>query len=500
MVIELFFTVLALFVTAFLLWKASWLSYRNLPPGPRPWPIVGNMLMIRNMRQAFKRVAEEYGPICCIWMGSTPFILVSGAELMHEALVTRAEFFSERNQRKSKKILNCNFRNVNSSNGPLWRTLRRNLIHEVLNSTRVKSFKHVRDFEFRDLIQRFKKEARDNDGVVHAMAIIRRTLFNILNTMCFGERMDEKLVRDIDAVMAERFLKLKGRLADYIPIVQLFDWQQTRDTEALLRRTNDLMMPALVKLREAMRNGESVSGRYVETLLQMQEKEGKDQISDEVILALCSEVLNAGTDTTAQSSEWILARVVAFPEVQRKLVEEMETVLGDKTIDESDIEHLPYLRAVVRETQRLDGPFGFSLAHAVSQPGVKLAGFDIPTDAMIMFRISSVSHDPKIWGDPKNFRPERFLNEMANVDLTGTKSMALIPFGAGRRICPGMNLAILQMCMIVGLLVQTFEWSNGEAGEVEFIAGEGAIGGMKNPLKARIRERKRSTVNKATAI
>ncbi|CAM6111232.1 unnamed protein product [Calypogeia fissa] len=233
--------------------------------------------------------------------------------------------------------------------------------------------------------------------------------------------------------------------------------------------------------------------RYVETLLQLQEREGKDQFSDENIFALCTEVLNSGTDSTAHTIEWVLARIVANPEIQRKIVDELKTVVGDKTIEESDIEKLPYLQAVVTETQRIDGPFTFALPHAVSRKGVKLGGYDIPTNAVILFHIKSVSEDANIWGDPQNFRPERFLKDMAGVDLTGTKKMVLIPFGVGRRICPGMNMALLTMPLIVGSLMQTFEWSHAESGEVDFTPGDGALGSMATSFRARIRDRKYSS-------
>ncbi|CAM6096932.1 unnamed protein product [Calypogeia fissa] len=420
-------------------------------------------------------------------------IVVSGVELIHDALINQADSFSDRCHLLSTKVESCNFRTVNTSHGPLWRKLRRNLAFEVLNATRVKSYKPVRDAEFKNLLQRFKEEARngngdgDDAGVVHAMPLVRRTLFNILNTICFGERMDESIVTEMDALMAELFLTVRSALSDHFVFLRPFQ-RHTRIKE-ITRRLKELLNDGLVKIREAMKNGEPVSGRYVETLLQLQEKEGKDQFSDDNIFALCTEVLNAGTDSTSQTIEWILAGIVANPEVQQRMVDELKTVVGDKTIEESDIEKLPYLQAVVTETQRIDGPFTFTLPHAVSGTGVKLGGYDIPTNALILFNVKSVSEDANIWGDPQNFRPERFLKEMADVDLTGTKKMVLIPFGAGKRICPGMNMALLTMPLIVGLLVQTFEWSHAESGAVDFTPGSGALGNMATPFRARIRDR-----------
>ncbi|CAM6096934.1 unnamed protein product [Calypogeia fissa] len=486
-----------IFAAPYLLWKASWLWYQNVPPGPPPWPIVGNLLTVAWIlrKGSLAHLAENCGPIWTYWIGPRPLIVVSGVELIYDALINQADSFSDRCHLLSTKIESCNFRTVNTSHGPLWRKLRRNLAFEVLNSTRVRSSKPVRDAEFKNLLQRFKEEASnghgDDAGVVHAMPLVRRTLFNILNTICFGERMDESIVTEMDALMAELFLTVRSALSDHFVFLRPF--QRQKRIKEITGRVKQLMNVRLVKIREAMKNGEPVSGRYVETLLQLQEKEGKDQFSDDNIFALCTEVLNSGTDSTAHTIEWILARIAANPEVQRKIVDELKTVVGDKTIEESDIEKLPYLQAVVTETQRIDGPFTFALPHAVSRTGVKLGGYDIPANALILFKIKSVSEDANIWGDPENFRPERFLKEMAGVDLTGTKKMVLIPFGVGKRICPGMNMALLTMSLIVGLLVQTFEWSHPESGEVDFTPGSGALGSMATPFRARIRDRKYSS-------
>jgi cytochrome P450 len=206
-------------------------------------------------------------------------------------------------------------------------------------------------------------------------------------------------------------------------------------------------------------------------------------------VTLCSEFINGGTDTTATAIEWGIAQLIANPEVQEKLYKEIKLTVGDRKVDEKDADNMPYLQAVVKELLRKHPPTYFLLTHAATEP-TTLAGYDIPTDVNVDFFSPAISEDPKLWSDPEKFDPERFVSGKEDADITGVTGVKMMPFGVGRRICPGLGMATVHVHLILARMVQEFEWSayppNSKldfSGKLEFTVV------MKNTLRAMIKPR-----------
>lgn len=207
------------------------------------------------------------------------------------------------------------------------------------------------------------------------------------------------------------------------------------------------------------------------------------------MVTLCSEFLNGGTDTTATAIEWGIAQLIANPEVQEKLYKEIKLAVGDRKVDEKDVDKMPYLQAVVKELLRKHPPTYFLLTHAATEP-TTLAGYDIPTDVNVDFFSPAISEDPKLWSNPEKFDPERFVSGKEDADITGVTGVKMTPFGVGRRICPGLGMATVHVHLMLARMVQEFEWSayppNSKldfSGKLEFTVV------MKNPLRAMIKPR-----------
>jgi cytochrome P450 len=206
-------------------------------------------------------------------------------------------------------------------------------------------------------------------------------------------------------------------------------------------------------------------------------------------VTLCSEFINGGTDTTATAIEWGIAQLIANPEVQEKLYKEIKLTVGDRKVDEKDADNMPYLQAVVKELLRKHPPTYFLLTHAATEP-TTLAGYDIPTDVNVDFFSPAISEDPKLWSDPEKFDPERFVSGKEDADITGVTGVKMMPFGVGRRICPGLEMATVHVHLMLARMVQEFEWSayppNSKldfSGKLEFTVV------MKNTLRAMIKPR-----------
>lgn len=200
---------------------------------------------------------------------------------------------------------------------------------------------------------------------------------------------------------------------------------------------------------------------YLDTLLKLELTEdgssnntaAKRKLTEEEVVNLCSEFLNAGTDTTSAALQWIMANLIKYPHIQAKLFEEIKGVIGETTVElvgEDELSKMPYLKAVVLEGLRRHPPSHFVLPHAVTEE-VELGGYTLPKNAIVNFMVADMGLDPTVWENPMLFNPERFLA------IQGTKefdiTVKMMPFGAGRRMCPAFGLAMLHLEYFVANLV-----------------------------------------------
>uniref|UniRef100_A0A0D6QWA6 Cytochrome P450 n=1 Tax=Araucaria cunninghamii TaxID=56994 RepID=A0A0D6QWA6_ARACU len=431
-------------------------------------------------------------------MGMKIMIIITCPEVAHEALVEKGTLFANRPpDTPTKMLFSADKCSINSAEyGPLWRVLRRNMVAEMLQGSRIKNFGWIRDWAIDRLVVRLEAEAGRRQGAVEVLSNIRFTIFSILLCMCFGRQLDEELITHVDQVMKDILLIVEPQIDDFLPfLTPLFvgRWKRIRD----LRRVQmESILPLINKRREFLKAREVAEGdekqgahAYVDSLMDLK-LEGRhgEKPNDEELVTLCSELLTAGTDTTATALEWALLRMVLHPDIQAKVYNEIESVVGQRKVQDTDIDNLPYLNAVVKETLRRHPPGHFVLSHAVTED-CKLRGFDIPAKANVEFYTAAMSFDPHLWPDPMIFKPERFLDPLTDVDITGNKQVKMMPFGVGRRICPALGLGTLHINLILARMVQAFHWSP-RPGETPDTSEKFAFTVVvKNPLHASIRKR-----------
>lgn len=189
-----------------------------------------------------------------------------------------------------------------------------------------------------------------------------------------------------------------------------------------------------------------------------------------------------GTDTTALLTEWVMAELILHPEVQEKLYKEIDNAVGNKAVTDADVAGLPYLQSVVKETLRVHPPGPLLSWARLSTSDVQLSnGMLIPAKTTAMVNMWAITHDPKVWEDPLEFKPERFME--ADVDVRGC-DLRLAPFGAGRRVCPGKNLGLVTVNLWVAKLVQGFTWVQDGSNPVDLSEVLKLSCEMKYPLHA----------------
>lgn len=163
-----------------------------------------------------------------------------------------------------------------------------------------------------------------------------------------------------------------------------------------------------------------------------------------------------GTDTVAILLEWILARMVLHPDIQSKAQREIDSVLGSRPVSDSDLARLPYLTAVVKETLRMHPPGPLLSWARLAIHDTKVGDHFVPAGTTAMVNMWSITHDEKVWSDPQEFKPERFMEE--DVAIMGG-DLRLAPFGAGRRVCPGKSMGLSTVQLWLAQLLQKFDWA-----------------------------------------
>ncbi|RZC73042.1 hypothetical protein C5167_048517 [Papaver somniferum] len=250
----------------------------------------------------------------------------------------------------------------------------------------------------------------------------------------------------------------KPNVSDYFPVLRFLDLQGIRRrTGKYIRILDEIFNKIIDQKLLVLQSGEGNSGKpsdLLDVILDPSHESGI-QLQRHEINTLLKDFFAAGTDTSSSTVEWAMAELLHNPSKMTKAQQEISTIIGkDRLIKETDIVRLPYLQAIVKETLRLHPPVPFLVPHK-AVVDVKMHNFVVPKDAQVIVNVWAMGRDPTIWMDPISFNPERFLD--SKVDYRG-QDFELIPFGSGRRSCPGLPLAHRMVHLIVGLLVQSFDW------------------------------------------
>ncbi|XP_027159558.1 cytochrome P450 89A2-like [Coffea eugenioides] len=542
-----FIIVVSLCISAILKSLLSLLSSSNntqdkLPPGPYTIPVIGSFLWLRmsfaDIEPVLQRLKAKYGPLISLRIGSRPSIFVASHSLAHRALVQNGAVFSDRPKSlPTAKIFNSNQHNISSARyGPTWRLLRRNLTSEILHPSRVQSYTRARRWVLGILFQRFlhQNHAADEPANMDRTVVghFRYAMFCLLLLMCFGDKLTETKIQEVESLMRRALLSFgRYNILNFLPrLGKILFRSQWKELLKLREDQEKLLVPlirARIEAKRQRRNDDDKEEEeeevvaYVDTLAGLKLPDEKRELSEGEMVTLCSEFLNAGTDTTSTALQWIMANLVKYPAVQNKLYREIVEVVGPppplslslssssssgdglketEEVKEEDLQKIPYLKAVVLEGLRRHPPGHFVLPHSVTE-AVELEGYVVPKNATVNFMVAEMGWDPKVWESPMEFRPERFLEEkMAGdnsegqlFDVTGSKEIKMMPFGAGRRVCPGSNLALLHLEYFVANLIWHFEWRAVDGDDVDLSEKQEFTVVMKNPLRANVSPRVKST-------
>ncbi|KAK7391453.1 hypothetical protein VNO78_19869 [Psophocarpus tetragonolobus] len=433
----------------------------NLPPGPSPLPIIGNLLELgQKPHQSLAKLAKIYGPVMSLKLGRVTTIVISSADMAKEVLVTHDELLSNRPIPQSVAVLNHELYSLAFLPvSPLWRELRKICNGQLFAHKTLDESQHVR----RSIVQQLLRDVHESCHIGEAVDVGRlafKTTINILSNTIFSE--DLVLSKGTagefkDLVINTTKLVGSPNIAEYFPVLKRIDphgvkRQQTKNVAKLLDMFDGLIRKRL-KLRES--TGSVTHNDMLDALLHISKE---NQMMDKTMIQhLAHDLFVAGTDTTSSTLEWAMAEVIFNRKVMSKAKKEMEEVIGKgKAVEESDSGKLPYLEAIIKETFRLHPPVPLLLPRKAERD-VDLCGLTVPKDAHVLVNVWNIGRDPTLWDNPTLFSPERFFGSNSKIDTKG-RNFQLLPFGAGRRICPAVTLAIRMLLLMLGSLINSFDW------------------------------------------
>ncbi|XP_038725899.1 cytochrome P450 89A2-like [Tripterygium wilfordii] len=473
----------------------------NLPPGPFTIPIISNILWLFKSGQDLELILQslhaKLGPLVTLHFGPRIAIFVSDRGLAYQTLVQNGAVFSDRPEAgPAGRIVSSNQHNINSAAyGPTWRLLRRNLTAQILHPSRVKAYSHARSWVLNILMDRLKSEAAKSGKPVIVMDHFRYGMFCLLVLMCFGDKLNENEIKEIqDVELRFLFNSSKLQVLNFWPSVTKIVFHKRWQEFLKLQQDKETVLVRLIRARKKAKEGglRDVVLSYVDTLMDLELPEERRKVNEKEMVSLCSEFLIAGTDTTSTALQWVMANLVKYPHVQEKLFMEIKGVVGDGAMEvgEDELQRMPYLKAVILEGLRRHPPGHFVVPHAVTEE-VVIDKYVIPKNAAVNFMVAEMGWDPKVWEDPMGFKPERFVSSNGEVvfDITGSKEIKMMPFGVGRRMCPGFGLAMLHLEYFVANLVLNFEWKAKDGDDVDLSEKQEFTMVMKNPLQAYISPR-----------
>ncbi|KAL2243913.1 cytochrome P450 71A6-like [Sesamum indicum] len=453
---------------------------KRLPPSPRKLPIIGNLHQLGVYpHRSFQALSRRYGQLMLLHLGQLPVLVASSADAACEIMRNQDLIFSNRPKLSIPDRLTYGSRDVAFvPYGEYWRKARSICVLQLLSNKRVQSFRRVREEETSNMIDKIR-QLGSSSLVVDLSDVLVTTTNNVFCRVALGRKYGDEdgEGRKIKKVLKE-FVELLGTssIGDYIPWL---GWtSRVNDLDVKVEKIAKLLdefLEGVIQEHRDRDKGEKVcdDGFYgdggldfVDILLEFQteNKGSSPPVEVDTIKAIILDMFAAGTDTLASSLEWAIAELIRNPRSMKSLQNEVREAAGMKEeISEEDLEKMHYLKAVIKESLRLHAPVPLLIARESTQD-TKLMGYHISAGTQVIVNAWAIGRDPSLWENPQEFHPERFLD--TSIDFRGLH-FELIPFGAGRRGCPGVAFAVAVNELALAKLVHKFEFALPDGGRGE---------------------------------
>lgn len=465
-------------------------SKKNLPPGP-PWlPIIGNghLLKAPFHLEQLRNLANKYGPVMSLYLGPCHTIIVSSASVARECFTKNDVILA--NRPKTPLAIHVGYNNTSFAGAPYgahWQNLRRLVTNQLWSSSQINSnnFVQIRKDEVKQLLLKlFNKVGDHHDDLftrVGLRSMVWSVNYNITMRMVTGqgheddsdkEKQLKKLIYNLN-----RLDGFRNGMNVFFPILNFVTGYYEKKVINVANGI-DGFLQALIEEEHRRRNnnsnkrGESMINNLVSLQEDSKSNADDDHYNNDVIIkGLLLEAIIPGSDSSSVTIEWAMSYLLNHPQALHKAKQEIDAQVGQhRLLEESDLPKLHYLESIMSESVRLNPTFPFLVPRKPSAD-CTIGGYHVPCGTMVLINTYAIHRDPKIWGDDfADFRPERF--EYNKEDQQEVDKL-LLPFGLGRRSCPASRLAQRQMSLVLGSLIQCFEWKRASDEKVDMTGGEG---------------------------
>ncbi|GAV74960.1 p450 domain-containing protein [Cephalotus follicularis] len=431
-------------------------------PGPRGLPLIGNLLQLGNstsLHRCLWQLSQKYGPLMSLQLGFRPTLVVSSAKMAKEVMKTQDLVFSGRPplvgpKKLSYDSLGLAFTAANDS----WREMRRISAIHLFNSSRVQQFRRIREEEVSRMVENISKSSVASKPINLSLLMMTLTT-TLICRVAFGKRFDEAIV-----------INRLGRLLDETEAMIVgFFWSYYFPFMGWVDRLTGMHARLEKIFKEMDENYQEIIDDHLDPkrprseredildffLQNLRNNELNVELSLNQIKAMLMNIFVGGANSSATTVVWVMTFLMKNPIAMKKAQEEVRNLIGTKGfVNEDDIQSLHYLKACVKETMRLQPPGPLLIPRETTQK-CNIGGYEIPAKTLVYVNAWAIGRDPEAWDNTEEFNPDRFIGN--SIDLKGN-DFELIPFGAGRRICPALPMGILNVELALANLLYKFDW------------------------------------------
>ncbi|KAD4888843.1 hypothetical protein R6Q59_034264 [Mikania micrantha] len=435
------------------------------PPGPSGLPLIGNLHQIdqSNLHISLWNLSKSYGPIVSLRLGFIPAIVVSSASLAKEVLKTQDLIFCSRPSLVGQQKVSYNgLELIFSPYNDCWKEMRKIFMIHLLGPKKVQSFRHIREDEAMSAMNKIRGLALESKSV-NLSELMKSVASSIMMRVGFSRRYQDGLheshevirqLSEFQAIMVDFYA------SDLWPGLPFVGWVDRLSGK--MKRLDkcfqyfDLLYQELIDEHLNPKNTKSCEEDedFIDILLRLK-REQLFNFTYDHIKGMIMDVLVAGTDTSTATVVWAMTALMKNPKVMKKVQEEVRNAVGMKgKVDEDDLPKLIYMKAVVKEIMRLYPTVPLLVPRETTKE-TTLNGYKIKHKTLVLINVLAIGRDPESWESPEEFMPERFLG--SDIDYKGN-DFELIPFGAGRRICPGITMGVVTVDLLLANLLYLFDW------------------------------------------
>uniref|UniRef100_A0A7N0TPX3 Cytochrome P450 n=1 Tax=Kalanchoe fedtschenkoi TaxID=63787 RepID=A0A7N0TPX3_KALFE len=474
---NLLLLLLVVALISFLIFLKTLLNKNKLTTPPSPpysLPILGHLHLLNPangpLHLTLQALSAKYGDTLLLRFGTRRVLLLSSATAVERCFTQNDVVFADRPDALAFRIMGYNRSTIASAPyGDHWRNLRRVAAIHIFSASCIRRSATIRNSQVQAMVRDLVRGADPaRMARVDVNAAVSKLALRVMGRMVDGDQQFENAK---DLLSPAPLLSV----CDYFPVLRWVGYGGIERQLKKLSKKRDEFLQGLIDEFRQKKGGfsqqkDSGSGKTVlEALTGIQAAE-PEVYTDDIIKGMIMLMFTAGVDTSVRTIEWAMSLLLNHPKVLQKARDEVNSCAAPgQLIDDSDVPKLSYLRCIINETLRLYPPTPLLIPHCSSED-CTVNGYYVPKKTILIVNVWAVHRDEAVWDEPQEFRPERFVGFEGERD-----GYRFIPFGVGRRSCPGAALGLRLIGLTLGTLIQCFDWERVGCEEEDLSPGKAVI-------------------------